>query len=250
MIVEDFRISAKVSAVAITDPAYSLGQKIYYAVKATRDAVHCNTNLGILLLCGPLMQAMNHYQQNLSLRNNLATILQQTTIEDAEWVFKAIALASPGGLGESEQQDVNKVPEVTLTQAMQIASKKDRIAQQYTNNYKDIFEIMVLMYNRAFNRWGDQKWAVTAVFSGFLSQFPDSHIERKYGSQFTDFVFSKMKTLNDELMRAHRPEQTLAMLYDIDAEFKASGVNPGTTADLIVATMLTIELERLLTDLT
>ena len=250
MTVEDFRISAKVSAEPITDPAYSLGQKIYYAVKATREAVHCNTNLGILLLSAPLMQTIENYQQKLSLRECLTNILQQTTVEDAVWVFKAIALASPGGLGESEQQDVNNQPEVTLTQAMKIASNRDRIARQYINNYKDVFEIMVLRYNFWLNRWADQKWAATAVYVDFLSQFPDSHIERKYGNQFTDFVSVSMKNVNAELSSADRPEQILPMLYDIDTKFKSNGVNPGTTADLTVATLLTVELMQLVTDLT
>lgn len=247
MTVEDFRISAKVSSDPITDPAYSLGEKIYFAVKATQEAVQCNTNLGILLLCGPLIQALENYQQKFSLRKNLAGVLRQTTIEDADWVFKAISLASPGGLGESEQQDVAEKPDVTLTEAMRIASKKDRIAWQYVSDYKDIFEIMVLRYNIALNRWGDRKWAATSVFVDFLSQFPDSHIERKYGNKFTEFVFENMGKVNEGLTRAGRPEQMLAMLYDIDAEFKSSGVNPGTTADLTVATLLTVEIEQLVT---
>lgn len=247
MTVEDFRISAQVSAEPLTNPAYRLGQKIYYAVKATREAVNCNTNLGILLLCAPLIQALENYQQKHTLRENLTNILQQTTVDDAQWGFKAIALASPGGLGESEQQDVNNSADVTLTEAMQIASSKDRIALQYVSDYKDIFETMVLMYNRAFNRWGDRKWAATAVFVEFLSQFPDSHIERKYGNQFTDFVFSNMGMVDREFANAQRPEQMLSTLYDVDTKFKAKGVNPGTTADLIVATLLTIELERLVT---
>ena len=39
MTVEHFRISAEASAPAISNPDYSLGEKIYFAVKATREAV-------------------------------------------------------------------------------------------------------------------------------------------------------------------------------------------------------------------
>ena len=60
MTVADFRTSAKVSAEPLCNPDYSLGEKIYYAVKATREAVGCNTNLGIILLCAPLIQAISH----------------------------------------------------------------------------------------------------------------------------------------------------------------------------------------------
>ena len=33
---------------------------------------------------------------------------------------------------------------------------------------------------------------------------------------------------------------------DVDEEFKNAGINPGTTADLTVATLLAVRLERLL----
>ena len=110
MSVSDFRISAKVSADPICNPDYSLGEKIFYAVKATREAVACNTNLGIILLCAPLIHAVNDTHSNLTLRESLNQVLTTTTLEDAEWVFKAITLASPGGLGNSSELDVSEKP--------------------------------------------------------------------------------------------------------------------------------------------
>jgi triphosphoribosyl-dephospho-CoA synthase len=68
MTVEDFRRSAAVSAGPLTDPGYTLGEKIYYAVKATREAVGCNTNLGIVLLCAPLIQAAYRITGGITLR--------------------------------------------------------------------------------------------------------------------------------------------------------------------------------------
>jgi triphosphoribosyl-dephospho-CoA synthase len=97
MTVADFRISAEVSAAPICNANYSLGEKIYYAVKATREAVSCNTNLGIILLCAPLLQAASQVQPGMALRDALRNVLTATTIDDADWVFKAITLASPGG---------------------------------------------------------------------------------------------------------------------------------------------------------
>ena len=73
MTVEDFIRSAAVSADSVSNPAYSLGEKIYYAVKATREAVGCNTNLGIVLLAAPLMQAYWQRQTGQSLRDSLMT---------------------------------------------------------------------------------------------------------------------------------------------------------------------------------
>ncbi|WP_340121271.1 triphosphoribosyl-dephospho-CoA synthase [Methylobacter svalbardensis] len=245
MTVADFRISAEVSAGPLCNLDYSLGEKIYYAVKATREAVGCNTNLGIILLCAPLIQASSYKKSDLTLRQAVAKVISEATIEDADWVFKAITLASPGGLGRSDQQDVNEQASVTLFEAMKLASAKDRIALQYITDYNDIFNFSVLRYNIAFNRWGDRNWAAAAVYADMLSQFPDSHIERKYGDQYTEMVAMKMAQLSEELSKTDNPKQIKPLLFCLDQELKLYGINPGTTADMIVATVLTAFLEDL-----
>ena len=245
MTVEDFRASARVSAEPITNPDYTLGEKIYYAVKATREAVACNTNLGIILLCAPLMQAVQ-LGSGMSLRQSLDEVLQNTTEQDADWVFRAIVLAEPGGLGESDQQDVHEKASVNLYQAMALAAERDRIALQYTNCFKDVFDFTVLEYNRAFVLSGDSGWATLSVFAHMLARYPDSHIERKYGEQYSEWIAEEMVLLCKAMNAAGKPEEVLPMLHHIDQTFKAKKINPGTSADITVATVLVVLLERLL----
>nr|WP_305891724.1 triphosphoribosyl-dephospho-CoA synthase [Methylomonas sp. WSC-6] len=245
MTVADFRRSAEVSAAPISDPAYSLGEKIYYAVKATREAVACNTNLGIILLCAPLMQAAQFARRPDDLRQALDEVLNATTEQDADWAFRAIALASPGGLGESEQQDVHRQATVTLLQAMALAADRDRIALQYTNCFKDVFDFTILAYNRAFVLSGDSGWAALRVYADMLARYPDSHIERKYGKQYSEWIAEEMALLCKAMDAANKPEEVLTMLYRIDEAFKAKKINPGTTADITVATVLVVLLEQL-----
>ena len=242
MTVDDFRRSYAVSALPICTENYTLGEKIYYAVKATHAAVQCNTNLGIILLCAPLIHAVQRYS-NLSLRQALSSVLMNTTVDDANWVFQAITLASPGGLGQTNAQDVSQAATVTLRDAMGLASERDRIALQYVNDYKDIFDLGVLRYNQSFNRWGKQSWATVCVYAALLSQFPDSHIERKFGSRYSARVGGMMRELYKTLQDTDDPEQVKPLLYQMDNELKLLGVNPGTTADLTVATILTVFLE-------
>lgn len=242
MNVDDFRTSYEVSAQPLCDENYSLGEKIFYAVKATRDAVGCNTNLGIILLCAPPIFAVQKYP-NLNLRSALTQVLNATTIDDANWVFQAIALAKPGGLGEVEKQDVSQNATVTLQAAMQLACDKDRIALQYVSDYKDIFDLGVLSYTHAFNRWQKKSWAAVAVYVDLLCQFPDSHIERKFGSRYSARVKKMMQQLRNELQITDDPEQVKPLLNQMDAELKSHGLNPGTSADLTVTTLLTVFLE-------
>lgn len=246
MSVDDFRRSAEVSAPHIANLGNSLGEKIYYSVWATRMEVGCNTNLGIVLLCAPMLQAMQMPEDTGSLRERLAMVLRETTRQDAAWVFRAIRLAQPAGLGEVVDQDVNSTPDVTLTEAMRLGSGRDRIAFQYANCYIDIFEFALSVYHTALDNWGDESWAAVTVFVKLLRRIPDSHIARKFGDRFTRMVTTRMAFLEEELSKSDRPELVLKHLQEVDAEFKRAGINPGTTADLTVASLLAVRLERLL----
>jgi triphosphoribosyl-dephospho-CoA synthase len=247
MSVKDFQLSAQVSAAPLCNTNYSLGEKIYHAVKATRDTVGCNTNLGILLLCAPLIQAAMQVNSDVTLQQAVCQVLAKSTITDADWVFKAITLASPGGLGEADDQDVRQSASVTLIQAMQLASSKDRIALQYVSGYKDIFDFAVLRYNLWLSQWRDKSWAAVFVYAELLSQFPDSHIERKHGNRYTEWVAVRMRQFLEEFGQATDPKQSLQTLYCLDTEFKSNGVNPGTTADMTVATILSVLIQESLT---
>jgi triphosphoribosyl-dephospho-CoA synthase len=246
MTVNDFRVSAEVSAEALCNPNYSLGEKIFYGVKATREAVGCNTNLGILLLCAPIIQAASQKNADKSLQLAIKHVLATTTISDADWVFKAIALAAPGGLGKSTEQDVHNPATVTLAQAMQIASNKDRIALQYVTDYKDIFDYAVLRYNASLSRWRDKSWAAVFVYAELLAQYPDSHIERKHGDKYTKWLATRMRHVIEEFGDATDTAQLKQTLFCLDAELKANGINPGTTADMTVATILSVLIEEFL----
>ncbi|WP_150049755.1 MULTISPECIES: triphosphoribosyl-dephospho-CoA synthase [Methylomonas] len=245
MTVDDFRISASVSAEPITNPDFSLGERIFYAVQATRSAVACNTNLGIILLCAPLLLAAEKVADGKSLQECLNQVLENTSRQDADWVFRAIVLASPGGLGESDRQDVRSPAAVTLTEAMALAAQRDRIALQYVNGFKDLFDFAVFRYNRAFVWSGESSWAALAVFAELLANYPDSHVERKYGEQYSEWIAAEMAELLKTMEAANEPTEVLPLLQGIDKAFKAKNINPGTSADLTVATVLVVLLAKL-----
>jgi triphosphoribosyl-dephospho-CoA synthase len=246
MTVEDFRRSAQASAPPLADPALPLGEKIFQAVKATREAVGCNTNLGIVLLAAPLLEACLKARPGETLRENVRSVLKSTTREDADGVYRAIRLAAPGGLGESGEQDVHSPPTVTLLEAMAIAAGRDRIAFQYANGYADVFDLAIPRYYKGMSAWGDEAWAAVAVFAGLLKAIPDSHIERKFGTRLHQDVADKMARIDSALSFSGKPEQALPLLREVDAGFKSGGINPGTTADLTVACLLAARLEKLL----
>jgi triphosphoribosyl-dephospho-CoA synthase len=56
----------------------------------------------------------------------------------------------------------------------------------------------------------------------------------------------EMSRLSDELSKAESPEQILPLFYRLDQALKSRGINPGTMADMTVATVLTVFLEAVI----
>ena len=245
MTVQDFMASAEVVSAVIAQPNLSLGQRILHSVQATHKAVSVNTNLGIILLCAPLIHAALHADET-DFLTKLKTVLVNSTVQDAEAVFAAIRLANPAGLGESAQHDVRQTATCTLLAAMQTAANRDlvnvmlpndMIALQYTNNFAQITE-SVMLYQQALARWQRPAWAVTAVHLHFMAHYCDSHLVRKYGETIAKLVQNEALEHESEFLKAYNPKNYLAPLLKFDEALKKRGLNPGTSADLTVATLL------------
>ena len=120
---------------------------------------------------------------------------------------------------------------------MALASDKDTVARKYQNGFAETFDLALPIYYNILVKWGNMGLAALAVYVELLTRIPDSHIERKYGKQFSGLVAERMARLHGELFNTENPETLMPLLYSIDQEFKAKGVNPGTTADMTVATV-------------
>ena len=238
MVVQDFIKSAEVTAAVIAQPGLNVGQRILNAVNATWDAVACNTNLGIVLLSAPIIQAALQ-NDNAPLQTKLHSVLNSLTVEDAALSFQAIQRASPAGLGASDKHDVHAVPEVTLLAAMQEAAHRDTIARQYDNGYADILGFGLDRYRQALIKWDKQAWAVTALYLGFLANYDDSHVLRKFGAGTSSALRDEARLHEHALMQLGNPKLYQRQLMDWDASLKTRRLNPGTSADLTVATLLT-----------
>lgn len=245
MTVEDFRRSAAVSAPFLSHPEAGLGEAIFQAIEATHQAVGCNTNLGIVLLCAPLIQAFLSPDRAPTLRETLRKMLQKTTVMDADWVYRAIRQAQPAGLGEVSEADVRNTPHVTLLDAMRLAAARDSVARQYSDSFSEVFDIALPLYHEKLSLWDDEAWATLAVFLGLLIRYPDSHVERKFGAACAHQVSQRMLATEQRLSACSSPHKILEDLREADREFKSRGINPGTTADLTVATILAAKLESL-----
>jgi triphosphoribosyl-dephospho-CoA synthase len=235
MEIADFIRSAEASAAPIAAKGARVGSRIREAVEATLLAVGQNTNLGIILLCAPLAAAAEDSDN--SLRPALAAVLDHLDRADAAHVFSAIAAANPGGLGRAPKHDVNAPVTATLREAMAEAADRDRIAHQYVTDYADIFLLGLPALETARQRHSDARWSTLAVYLTFLAALLDTHIMRKFDGATAEAVRREAADWRNAFATADDPNRIADELLTWDATLKSRGINPGTSADLTVATL-------------
>jgi triphosphoribosyl-dephospho-CoA synthase len=244
MTAEDFLRSADAAAGPLSVPGARVGTRILGAVEATFAAVGTNTNLGIILLCAPLAAAAE--DDVVDLRMALARVLDGLDQEDASLAFRAIVRASPAGLGRIPFNDVYAPAAVTLKRAMADARERDRIARQYVSGFSDIFELGLPLLEEARSQTADPKWATLRVYLAFLATLPDTHIVRKYGAPVAEAVRQAAAQFRHRLGAGKPSDALIAELLFWDSDLKASNINPGTSADLTVATLFAHRLRNVL----
>lgn len=236
MEVEHFESAAVAAAPHIAHRGLRVGQRIRRAVEASFAAAGCNTNLGIVLLCAPVAFAAGEAVHGKTLQAKLATVLANFDAIDAQETFAAIAHANPGGLGTAEEGDVRYSAAMTLRDAMALAADRDRIAMAYVTDFADIFEFALPLLKRARENAATRELAVSTLHMGLLAEFPDTHVARKHGHSAAVELRDEARKIAAFIHPVVTPD-AIPLLGEFDASMKARGLNPGTTADFVVATL-------------
>jgi triphosphoribosyl-dephospho-CoA synthase len=233
--------SAAAAAPALFDRGASVGERIARAVSATWAAVGCNTNLGIVLLAAPLAAAAQALPAEgrgplplPALRESLAAVLRGLDMADARHAYAAILQANPAGLGRVAEQDVADAPALGLTQAMALAAERDRIAAQYANGFAGVFGLGVPAVLAA----PSPQVATLRAFLAFTAAWPDSHIARKHGAAVAQTVMNEARAWMQAAARDEPDGVDDPALAAWDESLKVRGLNPGTSADLTVASLM------------
>jgi len=248
MVAAQFVASADAAVDALIAPRVPVGERIFEAVSRTRQVAGCNTNLGIVLLVAPLAAALDPLAETpgfdaaaplspIAWRAATERVLADLDLDDARATYRAIALANPGGLGDAPEQSVRDEPTVDLRAAMTLAADRDSIARQYANGFADVFATGLGAVREAPAQ--QPRLATLNAYLAFLAGWPDSHIVRKHGLALAQSVTLAALEHHTRLRHAfaqHRAPGT-TQLDAWDAQLKARAVNPGTSADLTVATL-------------
>jgi triphosphoribosyl-dephospho-CoA synthase len=208
----------------------SVGELIADGVQATARVARANTNLGIVLLFAPLVRAAVTRRADESLRSGVERVLAGLDVEDAAAAFAAIAAAQPGGLSEAPEHDVRDPARVSLREAMVAAAHRDSVASEYASGYAIVFDSGLLLLEDALRNGSSTLDAIVSLHVGLLASHPDTLIARKAGDGAAQAVSAAAAEVRDGIRS----------LADFDASLRADGnrLNPGTTADLVAATLL------------
>ncbi len=217
-----------------------VGDTVLAVVQASRRAAPANTNLGIALLLAPLARAA---LAGGPLRERLAATLAALDVADARAAYAAIRLAGAGGLSERVEHDVRSEPAVGLREAMATAAARDSIAAEYVTDFALTFETGVPALEAALGDGLAEREAIVELHLRLLAAAPDTLIARKRGAEAAGRVSAQAR----DVLRAGgvRTAAGHEALRSFDASLREPGnaLNPGTTADLVTATLFVALLE-------
>ena len=239
MNIKDFLKSSLIISKCLTKNNLDLGKKILASVNEIQNKIKKNTNLGIILMLSPIATIVQKEGviSKEELLKKIKSLIKKQNIKNSIPIFKAISLTSPGGLGFSKKYDVNEPSNTNLYKAMEFAKEKDLIARQYCNGFKDIYKIGIPAYKIFYNKWGKVDWALTGVYLTFLKKFNDSHIVRNKGNKIATSIKKEAKKYYFFLKNNKSLTKIKKKLLVFDKKLKSKRINPGTTADLTVATL-------------
>jgi triphosphoribosyl-dephospho-CoA synthase len=212
---------------------FGVGRTVLEAVRATRNAVGTNTNLGTLLLLAPLAAVL----PSVRLATGIDDVLGRLTAEDTRSVYEAIRISAAGGLGRTNEADVFDDPPAALSpiDAMRLAADRDLVARQYTNAFDDVFNGAAAWIEKGLADGWSLNTAIVHAHLRQMAKEPDSLILRKCGPQIANEASARAARSLD----AGSPGDNAyaSAVEDLDFWLRADGHrrNPGTTADLIAA---------------
>ena len=243
MTVDHFLASAYATAPKLTDSMLSLGERVLHSVIATRDAVSMNTNLGVILLCAPLAVAAEKASAG-TLQQTVDDVIRESDVQETELIFRAIRMAAPSGLSTAEVNDVRERARQGIYAIMKSAESKDMIARQYATGFADVFEVGLNEVDEGVAQNLNQRDLAVRVYLGFLSRIPDTHIARQFGRTVAEDIRSEANSLYAEFCKLNSTQLMYDRLMDYDANWKSREVNPGTSADLTVATLFAYQIKN------
>ncbi|MDD2835707.1 MAG: triphosphoribosyl-dephospho-CoA synthase [Methanothrix sp.] len=210
----------------------SVGSLILEGVQAWKTwNLGSNTHFGSLVLMIPIAIAAGKPNE---LHKELENVLEKTSVIDAIDFYSAFGKAKARvvevdsfSLNDQNWQEAVRESGKTLLELMGLSTKHDIVAREWATNYERSF-LLAKRLDEQISRYG-QNDGVVRTFLEALAEVPDSLICAKFGLEVAQKV---SKRAGEALL-----DDTLGKARELDTDLLAADINPGSTADLIAASL-------------
>lgn len=205
-----------------------------------------NVLLGHILILSPLASSATICLKTEKLTftdftNNLKKIIDDSTIEDTLYLYEAIRICNPGGLGLIDKYDINnqnsfkeiRDDNITLKEIFSISASYDLISSEYTTGFEIILKAGLPYYLNLYEKYHDINIATVNTFLKLLSTHLDTLIIRKSGKESARYVSNYASKVLKSGGITSKKGYKLLIKFDKKIHRQNGELNPGTTADLL-----------------
>ena len=197
-----------------------------------------NTHFGAFILLIPLVMAGGACGDAVCLRERAARLVKETTVDDAVELYRAFSDAKVrvkpvGDLDLSDSASVDKIKEqgLTLYDMMEMSAGYDIIAEEWVNGFEKSFECARMIREKISTH--NINDTVVLTFMEMLARNNDTFIRTKFDSEKAEEVSTRAA----EILKKGGDDMDILRndIHAFDMELLDEGVNPGSTADIIIA---------------
>ncbi|MFZ3383214.1 MAG: triphosphoribosyl-dephospho-CoA synthase [Candidatus Methanoperedens sp.] len=194
-----------------------------------------NTHFGAFILLIPLVMAGGRCENTTCLKVQAHKIVRETTVDDTVEFYLAfskskVKVKPVDDLDLSDTGSIEKIKAqgLTLFDMMEISGSYDMIAEEWVNGFEKTFECAALIQDK-IKKYGIND-AVVLTFMELLSRNKDTFIVTKFDIEKAEEVSIRARNILGRDMNIIINE-----IRKFDEELLNEGVNPGSTADIIIA---------------
>ena len=198
-----------------------IGEIIKHAVRDTNCHEGGNTHFGAFILLIPLI-----YGKGIP---GALTAIEKTDVSDAVAFYKAFAMTKVK-MHDMDELDVNdphtltiiRNRDMTLLDIMRHSAANDMVVREWVTGFP-----LTRRGADLVKQFGPGRQAIVSTFLTLLASEPDTFIIKKHGTA------TALETMN----KAREVLDNQRSLEEFDAECIEREINPGSTADIIIASI-------------
>lgn len=191
-----------------------------------------NTHFGAFTLLIPLIMSAGISRTQGELKQNAVHLVRNTTARDAIEFYKAFSSVKVR-VKQVDYLDVNNPSSIkileeknlSLYEVMKLSCDRDLIAEEWCKGFPRSFNGALLLNKKT--RESNINDAIVQVYLQMLSEEPDTFIEIKFGKQKALWVSQMASVVLRDKEQIKR----------FDEQLIREGINPGSTADIIAASL-------------